>query len=302
MPRLSLILMVWNTAHLLGRTLKTLEQQDTDFEILVVDDNSEDDVAAIVATSSLPIKHLRLEHNFGMRGNTESIRAGIEAATGDVVMWSTPEVMLSPLTLDAVVNTVSSKRFVTVPSHGLTLGIQLQLDSVDWHSNINNIATLVAASDDDFTHRWFNLNFYQDGDTSKPHKQSYGNNQTVAVLKEQWLKDVGHFPRFYDWGSDDPWVSGKRREKGYTDVTLWEYPAYHQWHAKAQFWMAQGKAPHWNRFGHTMSNIANDPQVPAGGTCTIWDGGSHAQMTQQEIDSELSWSDWVDQTGFRRKV
>ena len=43
--KLSLILMTYNTSHLLARTLQTLRQQALDdWELIVIDDNSEDDV------------------------------------------------------------------------------------------------------------------------------------------------------------------------------------------------------------------------------------------------------------------
>lgn len=303
--KLSLMLMVYNTAHLLKRTLRTLENQGVDdFELLIIDDNSEDDVQAACASSDLPIRYFRLEHDMGMRGNTASINHGLSVAEGDIVMWSTPEVMLKPGTLAAIVNELSQdgdRKFVTVPSHGLTSEIQLEIDTVNWVADLSGIDTLVDKSNDDFTHRWFNLNFYPDGDINKPHKGSYGNNQTVAVNREAWLRTVGKFPLFLDYGSDDPWVSGKRKTLGYKDVTMWDHDAYHQWHPKAQYWMAYGNAPNWNRYGHTMSNLANDPEVPLGGTCEIWDHGSHEQLTPAEIEGELSLAPLVNMTGFARR-
>ena len=42
--KLSLILMTYNTSHLLARTLQTLRQQALDdWELIVIDDNSEDE-------------------------------------------------------------------------------------------------------------------------------------------------------------------------------------------------------------------------------------------------------------------
>ena len=74
--KLSLILMCWNTSHLLARTLRTLQKQTLDdWELIVVDDMSEDDVPLVLRQNGegLPIKYHRLEHEMGMRGNTVSL-------------------------------------------------------------------------------------------------------------------------------------------------------------------------------------------------------------------------------------
>ena len=308
MARLSLMLMCYNTAHLLGRTLETLKNQGLDdWELIIIDDMSEDDIPAAIANhgDGLPIIYQKLNHDIGMRGNTASINHGISISTGELVMWSTPEVMLSPLTLRAVHDKLSGNAtptFITIPSHGLTYEVQMELDNLDWKTNIHTIKDYVNTyPDEDFIIRWFYLNFYEHGDRSTPHRDTYGNNQTVAVNKSMWLDKIGYFPLFYDYGSDDPWVAGERGKQGYTDVTLWDYEAYHQWHPKAQHWIAQGKAPNWNALGHTMRNIANDPRIPDGGTCAIWDGGNHDQLSAQQIADELTWVERVKQTGFRRK-
>lgn len=307
---LSLSLMVWNTGHLLARTLETLQRQDFegDWELHIIDDCSEDDIPLIVEQhgQGLPIKYHRLDHCFGMRGNTVSLNHALSVSTGDVVMWSTPEVMLPPGALRAMYGTLVSRKnerlFVTIPSHGLTSDVQLRIDEVDWRSNVHAIKSLLAGTrPDDFDSKWFYRNFYAEGRVDLPHKKSYGNNQTVGVLRESWMDTVGPFPLFLDYGSDDPWIAGIRKSKGYETVTLWDHEAYHQWHAPIGYWIAQGKAPNWNKHGHTMCNLLRDPVVPAGGTCVIWDNGSHEQMSQEEIREALLIQEIVHVTGFRRR-
>jgi hypothetical protein len=301
-------LMVWNTSHLLKRTLETLCRQDfTDsWELLIIDDMSEDDVQAAIApfTDRLPIAYHRLTHNYGMRGNTESLNYALETAQNDVILWSTPEVMLPPNALSRAVNTVMTDlltpKYVTIPSHGLTYEIQMQLDTVDWRHDLHSIKQLVKDyPPDNFGSTWFWNNFYENGRIDLGIKRTnFGNNQTVAVNRGMWLDRVGCFPHFCDYGSDDPWVSNERKSKGYVDVTLWDCEAYHQWHAGCQYWMAQGKAPNWNRFGHTTSNLMHDPRVPPKGTCAIWDGGNTAQMDDAEKAAAYAIHNQVIATGY----
>lgn len=307
--KLSLILMVWNTSHLMARTLHTLQGQTItdEWELLIVDDMSMDDVRETIAEhgDGLPVKYHRLEHDHGMRGNTASINFGIERARGEIVMWSTPEVMLPPDALRRVCEVhdgrSGEKLFVTIPSHGLTANVQLRIDTVDWHSDVHSIKSLLdGVSFDHWDSVWFHLNFYEHGrpDTGK-QKREYGNNQTVAVNRHVWLSTIGSFPLFLDYGSDDPWLLDERRRHGFRDVTLWDQEAYHQWHAHSQYWMAQGFAPNWNMRGHTIKNVANDPRVPQGGTCTIWDGGNRSKLTEEEAQRALGIHDAVVATGFK---
>lgn len=318
--KLSLILMCWNTSHLLARTLQTLQKQTLDdWELIVVDDMSEDDVPLVLRQNGegLPIKYHRLEHEMGMRGNTVSLNYGIEQARGYVVMWSTPEVMLPPGALWAAYEAhirgevgrklgakSCSPLWVTIPSHGLTAELQLCIDKVDWESDLHNIEEMALEfPPSHWNSIWFYLNFYQNGRRGGPRKLNYGNNQTVAVAREEWLDTVGSFPLFCDYGSDDPWISRERGRHGYTDVTLWNQEGYHQWHTTCQYWMAQGKAPNWNAKAHTTSNVANDPRIEArGGTCEIWDHGDRSPMTEAQIEDALRQGPMVAATGFRPRV
>lgn len=84
-PEFSVIVPVYNRAHLLVRTLKSvLEQTFQDFEIIVVDDGSSDDPgAAVAALADDRIRFLRQEN----RGGGAARNAGIDAAKGRFVAF-----------------------------------------------------------------------------------------------------------------------------------------------------------------------------------------------------------------------
>lgn len=309
--KLSLILMCWNTSHLLKRTIHTLSQQTMDdWELILIDDNSQDDVwgAVKLYQDDIKIHYHRLEHDFGMRGNTASINYGLDQAQGHVVMWSTPEVMLPMNALRAAYDVLTQRPdellWVTVPSHGLSIDVQLLIDSVPWHENVHAIKQLVGMTrPEDWDSVWFNLNFYEHGRRDGKSKRElgipYGNNQTVAVVRETFLSSIGTFPGFNDYGSDDCWVSSERKKAGYRDITLWDQEAYHQWHPPCQFWMALGNAPNWNARGHSTCNPTGDPRVPEGGTCQTWDQGSTDPLTDEQVADMLKMHEVVTATGFR---
>jgi len=297
--------MCWNTAHLLKRTLLSLQKQtiSQEWELLIIDDRSEDDIPAVLATYGvgLPIRYHRLEHDMGMRGNTAAINYGVEQAQGRIVMWSTPEVMLPPGALAAVLAAHTDEHlFVTIPSHGLTVEMQLRIDKVNWRKDFQQLVTLADPyPEGHWNSLWFWLNFYNDGMLSHGKRSSFGNNQTVAVNRDYWRSSIKKFPLFLDYGTDDPWLAGHRGGHGFRDLTLWDQPAYHQWHTRAQYWMAQGKAPMWNKWGHTTHNFAQDPEVPMGGTCEIWDHGDHSPLSEAEATEALKQRDMVLATGWQ---
>lgn len=84
-PEFSVIVPVYNRAHVLGRTLKSvLAQTFQDFEIVVVDDGSSDDPKAVVQEFADPrIRFVRQEN----RGGGAARNTGIDAARGRLVAF-----------------------------------------------------------------------------------------------------------------------------------------------------------------------------------------------------------------------
>ena len=91
-PRLSIVIPAYNESArieaTLGRVLECIEQRNWDAEVFVVDDGSTDDTSAIVERWSGRYPRLRLLHNGKNRGKGYSVRHGLLAATGDVVMFT----------------------------------------------------------------------------------------------------------------------------------------------------------------------------------------------------------------------
>jgi glycosyltransferase involved in cell wall biosynthesis len=79
-PFFSVIIPVYNRAHVLGRALASvLSQSCQDFEIVVVDDGSSDDSASVIASFADPrILYIRQKN----RGGGAARNAGIDAACG----------------------------------------------------------------------------------------------------------------------------------------------------------------------------------------------------------------------------
>lgn len=96
----SLIIPVYNEKNILdeliNRTLSVLESQSCDWEILMVDDGSNDESVLILREYEKKIKNfhlIELIHNYGQ---TVALRAGIEASKGDIIICMDGDLQHSP--------------------------------------------------------------------------------------------------------------------------------------------------------------------------------------------------------------
>ncbi len=91
-PQLSIVIPAYNESarieHALGRVMQCVESEGWDAEVLVVDDGSKDDTAAIVQDWMQRYPRLHLVKNPGNRGKGYSVRNGLLQAAGEVVMFT----------------------------------------------------------------------------------------------------------------------------------------------------------------------------------------------------------------------
>ena len=91
-PELSIVIPAYNESArieaTLGRVMSCVETEGWDAEVLVVDDGSKDDTAAIVERWMSHFPRLHLIKNPGNRGKGYSVRNGLLQAAGNVVMFT----------------------------------------------------------------------------------------------------------------------------------------------------------------------------------------------------------------------
>jgi len=95
----SLIVPALNEAATVEHVLRRLSELPWELEVLVVDDGSEDDTAAIVERLSGELKGVRLLRHETNRGKGAAVRTGIDASTGDVVAIQDADLEYDPVDL-----------------------------------------------------------------------------------------------------------------------------------------------------------------------------------------------------------
>jgi len=102
-PRLSVLLPAYNEADTIAEIIRRIIATGLDPEIIVVDDGSTDDTAAIVEelAADRPIKLVRLERN---RGKGAAVRAGIPHAKGDIVIIQDGDLEYDPEDYHAILS------------------------------------------------------------------------------------------------------------------------------------------------------------------------------------------------------
>src|SRR5947209_2663966 len=83
--RVSLIVPALNEATTVEHVLRRLSELPWELEVLVVDDGSQDDTAAIVERLAGELEGIRLLRHETNRGKGAAVRTGIDASTGDIV-------------------------------------------------------------------------------------------------------------------------------------------------------------------------------------------------------------------------
>ena len=91
-PHLSIVIPAYNESarieNALDRVLSCIDERGWDAEVLVVDDGSKDDTAAIVQRWMATHPRLHLIQNPGNKGKGYSVRNGLLQAAGEVVMFT----------------------------------------------------------------------------------------------------------------------------------------------------------------------------------------------------------------------
>lgn len=114
--RISVVIPARNEEKNIGRLLESLQQQDYPgdlFEIIVIDDHSEDETAAVLKRFE-NIKVIRLTGNVINSYKKKAVETGIAAASGDLIVTTDADCTMSPGWLRTIANFKEEKDAVFI--------------------------------------------------------------------------------------------------------------------------------------------------------------------------------------------
>ena len=112
MPDLSIIILNWNTRELLVKCLKSIfaNAPQCEFEVIVVDNNSDEDIADAVAQFGT-VRLIRNDYNYGFAvGNN----IGYRESVGGYVMPLNPDTLIYPETIDRLLRELETDTSVAI--------------------------------------------------------------------------------------------------------------------------------------------------------------------------------------------
>jgi GT2 family glycosyltransferase len=122
MPRLDIILVSYNTAEYTRRAIQSVyaETQQTDFHIIMVDNDSKDNSVALIAEHFPGVEIIQSGANLGFAGG---VNMGAKAGQGEYILLLNPDTVILDGAIDKLVDYAK-----TTPQAGIWGGVTLNND------------------------------------------------------------------------------------------------------------------------------------------------------------------------------
>jgi glycosyltransferase involved in cell wall biosynthesis len=126
MYSLTIVIPAFNEERRLDATLNKLDAflkaEDWNAEIIVVDDGSTDGTARLVTREMQQKPYLRLLQNHINRGKGFSLRRGVEAALGEIILLSDADLSVPIKEVHKLLNTIGEGADIAIGSRGVDAG------------------------------------------------------------------------------------------------------------------------------------------------------------------------------------
>jgi N-acetylglucosaminyl-diphospho-decaprenol L-rhamnosyltransferase len=93
MPRISIVIVTWNSQDYIRPCLDSLFSQDQDLEVIAVDNGSQDSTLNALREYGTRIKVIENQSNLGF---ARAVNQGLKLASGDLILLLNPDTVLTP--------------------------------------------------------------------------------------------------------------------------------------------------------------------------------------------------------------
>jgi glycosyltransferase involved in cell wall biosynthesis len=134
-PKLSVILPIFEEAESLQRLMpelvSTLQAGEISFEVIAVDDGSEDDTPQVLEELQRGFPdQLRVARHLYNKGNGSALRTGTRVARGEILVYMDADGQHDPQDIP--------KLLAMIPPHDLVVGARTKKYQGSWHRNLAN--------------------------------------------------------------------------------------------------------------------------------------------------------------------
>ena len=124
--KLSLVIPAYNEEENIAETISAIEGAlDFDYEIIVINDHSQDTTGAIVSNLMKRYTNVRLIDNDGARGFANTLRKGFSCARGELIIPVMADLCDDVVTIKAMVQKISEGFDVVCGSRYMQDGLRL---------------------------------------------------------------------------------------------------------------------------------------------------------------------------------
>ncbi len=142
-PQLSVLMPAYNEAGTIGDVLEALKELDYELEIIVVDDCSSDETAAIVTALAESDERITLRSHERNRGKGAAVRTALSLCSGQVVIIQDADAEYDPRDIPRLVDLIFAGTADVVYGSRLRGG-QPQRAHLFWHYAGNRFLSLLA--------------------------------------------------------------------------------------------------------------------------------------------------------------
>ncbi len=213
--KVSVIVVNWNGATLLAACLRSLSAQTyRDFEIIVVDNGSEDRSAINVAHAFSQVTLVALGENSGFAGGN---LAALRIANGEFLALVNNDTRVEPYWLEKLIQPML---------HNSALGICASKIIIEGSGKIDSIGTAVTTAG-----VGFNCTAREHSDSHEAFAPVFGACGAAALYRGRMLEEIGFFDKDFFLYDEDTDLSFRAQLAGWKCVYVPTAVVYHIGHA-----------------------------------------------------------------------